>query len=99
MVDINKLLTQAQEMQSQLSAKEEEIANKEFIGKSGGDLVEITCTGKGDLKDIFIDPSIIKPENAVLIKDLIIAAFSDAKRKAEVDAASSINNIFSIIPK
>ncbi len=99
MIDIDKLLKQAQEMQAQIKAKEQEMSNKEFIGKSGGGLVEIICTGKGDIKTIKIDPSILKPEDSLLIQDLIIAAFSDAKRHAEANASSSINNIFNIIQK
>jgi DNA-binding YbaB/EbfC family protein len=97
MVDIENLLKQAQEMQSQIQAQEKEMSSKEFLGKSGGGLVQVICTGKGDIKKINIDPSIIKSEDKVMIEDLIIAAFTDAKNQAEKLAMNSINNIFNII--
>ena len=97
MVDINQLLQQAKEMQDKMQNKEKEMANQLFTGISGADLVKVTCTGKGDIKNIDIDPSIINPNDKVLIQDLIIAAFADAKKQAESAAMSSIDNILNII--
>ena len=97
MVDITQLLQQAKEMQDKMQNKEKEMANRLFTGISGGDLVKVTCTGKGDIKNIDIDPSIINPNDKVLIQDLIIAAFAEAKKQAESAATSSIDNILNII--
>ena len=99
MVDINQLLKQAQEMQAQMQAQEQEMKNKEFIGLSDRNLVKIICTGKGDIKKIDIDPSILNPENVIIVQNYIIEAFSNAKKQAEDIAASSIDNILNIIPK
>ena len=55
----------------------------EVTGQSGGGLVRATLTGKGDVKGMKIDPSLLKPEDADMLEDLIIAACADAKGKAE----------------
>ncbi len=99
MVDINQLLKQAQEMQSQIQEKEKEMKNKEFIGLSDHSFVKVICTGKGDIKKIDIDPSILNPENAITVQNYIIQAFGDAKKQAEEIASSAIDNILNIIPK
>jgi DNA-binding YbaB/EbfC family protein len=60
--------------------------SKEFEGKSGGGMVFIKITGRGELKSVSIDNSIINPDEKELLEDLIVAAYNDAKAKA--DAAS-----------
>lgn len=55
-----------------------------FVAAFGGGLVSVTVTGKGEMKGLRIDPSLMKPEEVEIVEDLIVAAFADAK--AHVDA-------------
>ena len=71
------LQTKMQELQSQLDAITVE-------GTSGGGLVSVTLSAKGDLKSVRIDDSLVKPEEKEILEDLIVAAHGDARRKAEV---------------
>jgi nucleoid-associated protein EbfC len=52
-------------------------------GRSGGGLVVVTLTGKGDMAGVKIDPSLFRPEEAEILEDLIVAAHNDAKNKVE----------------
>jgi DNA-binding YbaB/EbfC family protein len=52
-------------------------------GRSGGGMVVVTLTGKGDMAEVTIDPSLLKPEEAEILEDLLVAAHNDAKAKVE----------------
>ena len=82
--DLGKMMKQAQELQTRMAAAQEEIQRLEATGASGGGLVTVTLSGKGDLKGLKIDPSLLADEADVL-EDLVIAAHADAR--AKVDAA------------
>ena len=83
MKDFGKLMKQAQELQEKMGKLQEDLGRLEVEGISGGGMVRVTLTGKGELKAIKVDPSILKPDDAEMVEDLIVAAHSDAKRKAE----------------
>jgi len=98
MVDINKLLKQAQGMQQQMNELQSKMANKEYIGKSGGGLVVAIINGAGEMGKITIDPSLLKESEKDMLEDLIIAAFNDAKKKLDDDSKDSMSNIFGNMP-
>lgn len=76
-------MKQAQEMQSKMTAVQEKIQAAEMEGTAGGGMVKMIMTGKGDLKRITIDPSLLKAEEVDILEDLIIAAHNDAKKKID----------------
>jgi nucleoid-associated protein EbfC len=83
MKDIMGMMKKAQELQAKMQQMQTELAEMEVTGQSGGGLVRATLTGKGDVKAMKIDPSLLKPEDAEMLEDLIVAACADAKSKAE----------------
>ena len=83
MKDIMGMMKKAQELQAKMQQMQTDLAAMEVGGQSGGGLVRATLTGKGDLKAIKIDPSLLKPEDGEMLEDLIVAACADAKSKAE----------------
>ena len=83
MKDLGKLMKQAQELQEKMGKLQEDLGRLEVEGISGGGLVRVTLNGKGELKGVTIDPSILQPTDAEMIEDLIVAAHSDAKKKTE----------------
>jgi DNA-binding YbaB/EbfC family protein len=93
-MDINQLMKQAQVMQKKMKEMQEDIAKKEFQGKSGGGLVLVTMTGNGEMHKISIDPSLIKAEDREILEDLIIAAYNDAKAKADLESKNSMTGAF-----
>jgi len=97
-MDIMGIMKKAQEMQSKLAETQEELSRIEVEGQSGGGLVKVTLTAKGDMKAIKLDPSLLKPEEAEMAEDLIVAAFADAKAKAERAAAEKMQSLTAGLP-
>ncbi len=83
MKDLMGLMGRAKEMQAKFQALQQEIANIEISGQSAGGLVQVTLTGKFEMKALKIDPSLFKEEEVEILEDLIIAAHNDAKVKLE----------------
>lgn len=83
MPDFMGLMKQAAELKSKMEAMQAELDHIEVEGTSGGGLVTVTLTAKGELKRVQIDPSLVKPEEKEIVEDLIVAAHGDARRKAE----------------
>jgi nucleoid-associated protein EbfC len=77
------LMKQAAELKSKMEALQAELDHVEVEGSSGGGLVSIKMTAKGEAKSVRIDSSLIKPEEKEILEDLIIAAHADARRKVD----------------
>jgi DNA-binding YbaB/EbfC family protein len=78
--NIAQLMQQAQKMQENMQRAQEELANLEVTGNSGGGMVSVTITGRMECRKVRIDPSVMSdPE---MIEDLVAAAFNDAVNKA-----------------
>ena len=85
-----QLLKQAQQMQQQLVAAQEELAQREVTGSAGGGLVTATMTGSGDVTAITIAPSAVDPDDLETLQDLVVAALHDAKRAVDELAANTM---------
>ena len=83
MVDIMGLMKQAGQMQAKMQEMQAELDNIEVEGTAGGGLVGVTLTAKGDMKGVKIDGSLLKPEEAEILEDLLVTAHADARRKAD----------------
>ena len=88
--DMMGLMKQAKEMQEKMQQVQAEVAALEVQGTAGGGLVIVTMTGKGEMKGIAIDPSLLKPEESEILQDLIVAASNDARGKAEAKLADKM---------
>jgi nucleoid-associated protein EbfC len=93
MKDIMKLMKQAGEIQGRMQKLQEDLAALEVEGQSGGGLVKVKLNGKMEARGIAIDRSLIKPEEAEMLEDLILAAFQDAKGKAEAAVQAKMQEI------
>lgn len=80
--ELGNLMKQAQAMQENMQKAQQELANVEVVGKSGAGLVEVTMSGRHDVKKVTIEPKLIGEDKEVL-EDLIAAAFNDAVRRVE----------------
>eukprot|EP01012_Entosiphon_sulcatum_P032580 TRINITY_DN41422_c0_g1_i1.p2 TRINITY_DN41422_c0_g1~~TRINITY_DN41422_c0_g1_i1.p2 ORF type:complete len:130 (-),score=32.10 TRINITY_DN41422_c0_g1_i1:33-422(-) len=79
------LMKQAQQMQEKMQKMQEELANAEVTGQSGGGLVSVVMTGRHDVKRVSIDQSLMSTDedDKEVLEDLIAAALNDAVRKVE----------------
>ena len=78
---LGQMLKQAQQMQESLQKAQEELADLEVVGESGGGMVRITLTGRHDARGVSIDGSILNDKE--MVEDLVAAAINDAVRKVE----------------
>ena len=98
MIDLMKMMKQAQEIQGRMQKMQEDLVNLEVEGQSGAGLVKVKLNGKLDARALKIDPSLIKPEDAEMLEDLIVAAFQDAKTKAETAVQAKMQEITGGLP-
>jgi nucleoid-associated protein EbfC len=88
--DMAKMMKAAQDMQQKMAQLQDEMAQMTVTGESGAGLVKATCTVKGELKGLEIDPSIFNPNEKEVVEDLILAAIKDAQGKAAEKAQSEM---------
>ncbi len=84
MKDLMGMMKQVQQMQAKMQEMQQELEDLEIVGQSGAGMVTVTLNGKGEMRGVKIDPSLMKPGEAEIVEDLIVAATSDAKVKVDV---------------
>ncbi len=82
-LDMSALLQQAQAMQEQMVAAQQELAETQLTGTAGGGLVTATVTGSGEVVAISIDPKAVDPDDVEMLEDLVLAAIHDAMSKVQ----------------
>ena len=83
MKNLGNLMKQAQQMQGKMAEMQAKLSELEVSGAAGGGMVQVTINGKSEMKKLKIDPSLCTAEDVEVLEDLIVAAFNDAKGKAE----------------
>ena len=83
MADIMGLMKQAAELKTKMEAMQAELDRIEVEGVAGGGLVTVRLTGKGEMKGLAIDATLMKPDEKEIVEDLVVTAHADARRKAE----------------
>ena len=76
--NMNQMLKQAQKMQADMQALQEDLENREFSATSGGGMVEVTVDGKHFINSIKIIPDAIDPDDAEMLEDLVTVAVNEA---------------------
>lgn len=98
MKDIMGLMKQAQAMQAKLQEAQADMERTEVQGTSGGGMVSVSLTVKGDLRSISVDPSLLKADEKEIVEDLIVAAHADARRKAEFVMQEKMKSVTGGLP-
>ena len=81
-MDMKKMMKQAQKMQRDAAAAQQEIAAMTFEASAGGGMVKATATGEMAITDITIDPAAVDPEDVEMLQDMVVAAVNEALRAA-----------------
>ncbi len=97
-MNIQKMMKQVQDMQNKLAGLQDKMADMEIEGKSGGGMVKVVLTGKGEVKKIMIDDKNFSDtasfsEDLRVVEDLLIAAFNDAKSKVEDEYNNQVSSL------
>ncbi len=98
MPDFLGLMKQASELKSKMEAMQAELDRLEVEGSAGGGLVTTKISGKGDLRGVHIDNSLLKPDQREIVEDLVVAAHADAKRKLETQLAEKMQALTGGLP-
>ena len=91
-MNINQIMKQAQQMQKKLQAEQEALKNTDFEGMAGNGTVKIVMNGEYNVKSMFIDKSVVDPEDKETLEDLIMVATNDCVAKIKKATESSMNN-------
>lgn len=91
--NMNNLMKQAQRMQRQMEESQKELEEKEFTGKAGGGVVEITVTGKKEVTKVKLDKEAVDPDDTEMLEDLIMAATNEALRMAEEASTEAMSKM------
>jgi DNA-binding YbaB/EbfC family protein len=83
MKNIGNMLKQAQQMQARMQEMQAKLDAMTVEGAAGGGMVRVTLSGKGEMRRIQLDKTLIDPNEAEMLEDLILAAHADAKAKVE----------------
>ena len=98
MADFMGLMKQAAELKSKMEAMQADLEQVEVEGTAGGGLVTVRLSGKGEMKSVKIDGTLIKPEEKEIVEDLIVAAHADARRKVEALMQEKMKNVAGGLP-
>ncbi len=92
-MDMKRMMKQAQKMQRDAAAAQEEIAQMEFTASAGGGMVEAVVMGDNTLKSVKIDPDAVDPEDVEMLEDMIVAAVNEAVRQATEASNSRMSSL------
>ena len=90
MKNLGQMMKQAQQMQAKMAEMQAQLEAIEMTGAAGGGLVQVTVGGKGNLRRIKIDKSLVDPSEVEVLEDLIVAAFNEAKNRVEAHVAEEM---------
>jgi DNA-binding YbaB/EbfC family protein len=98
MKNLGQLMKQAQEMQDKMAEMQDSLVSIEIEGVAGAGLVTVTLNGKGEMRRLHIDPTLVNPDEAEILKDLIVAAHNDAKSKIEAQVQDETQKLMGGLP-
>ena len=86
--NMNNLMKQAQRMQRQMEQSQKDMEEAEFTAKAGGGAVEVTVSGKKEIRKLTLSPDVVDPDDIEMLQDLIVAAVNEAMRQADEASAA-----------
>lgn len=92
-MNIQKMMKQAQQMQSQMARVQEELKDEVVDVSAGGGAVKVAITGDMQVNSITIDPSLLGSDDVEMVQDILTAAMNEAIRSAQSLAAAKMNAI------
>ena len=93
MADMMKILQQAQQMQGRLQQIQDDLEQRTVSATAGGGLVSVEADGKGQVRKIKIDPTVVDPKDVEMLEDLVVVAVSEAQKKAAALAQEEMGKL------
>lgn len=98
MKNLGQMMKQAQELQEKMQAMQARLEEMEVAGQAGAGLVTVTLNGKGQMRAVSIDHSLLQPDEAQVLEDLILAAHNDAKSRVESQMQDEMSKLTGGLP-
>ena len=98
MKDMFGMMKQVQAMQEKLAAVQAEIELLEVEGRSGGGMVKVVMTAKGQAKSLSVDPSLLSVDEKEILEDLLVAAINDGRHKGETLVQERMSSLTQGLP-
>jgi hypothetical protein len=96
--NLDEIMAMAQNVQAELQKAQANLDTIEVEGASGGGLVKVRASAKGRIVGLSIDDSLIVPAEKQMLEDLVIAAFNDARAKADAASGAEMSKMSAGIP-
>jgi len=93
MKNLGQMMKQVQDMQARMADMQDKLSELEMEGASGGGLVKATLNGKGVVRVVKIDPSLVNPAEVDVLEDMIVAALNDAKTKVDAEVQARMGKL------
>ena len=87
------MLRQAQKMQEDMAALQEELDAREYEIKAGGGVVTVKINGKKEILAIDIEPEIVDPDDVETLSDILVAAVNEAIKRVETTNSDEMGKI------
>lgn len=91
--NMNNLMKQAQKMQRQMEENQKALEEKEFTAAAGGGAVEVTISGKREIKKVTLSEEVVDPDDIEMLEDLIVAATNEALRKVDEESSAVMSKL------
>ena len=91
--NMQSMLKQAQKMQEDMAAKQEELESREYDVSAGGGVVNVKINGKNEILSVKIYPEVVDPDDDETLEDLVVAAVNEAIKKVEAISADEMQKI------
>lgn len=98
MKDLNQIMQLGQQLQAKMSELQESLESREITASSGGGMVTVTVDGKGNPKQVKIDPTCVDPEDVEMLEDLVLAAVSEAQSRAQAAYQEEMKKVTGGLP-
>ena len=82
MNNLQQLMQMGQQLQTRMTKLQENLGSQKITASSGGGMVSATVDGKGEVKEVRIDPTCVDKDDVEMLEDLVVAAISQAQTKA-----------------
>ncbi len=98
MPDISQLVQLSQQFSAKMNELQESLGAKSITASSGGGMVTVTVDGKGQAKQVKIDPTCVDPRDVEMLEDLVLAAISEAQGKAQSEYEKEMKKVTGGLP-
>lgn len=91
--NMQAMIRQAQKMQEDMAAKQEELNEREYDVSAGGGVVNVKINGKKEILAIDLKPEIVDPDDIETLSDILVAAVNEAIKRVDDTNSAELNKI------